>query len=268
MLLAARDRYGEEIEVKAKIKADGNEKELSGVIAALFGKSVFHNSGAIENNGLEAEEIFVDFDEDTNEEIQKELDQRLKEAAEQGLTTEKISQLKSTIDEHFELFKIRLGSGEPAKVKPLKITLDLKKKPVKVKTRRYPAKQRKFLDRYITQLSNMGFIKPCPQASWQAAPHLVPKDSKPGFRTTIDLQPVNGATKADKWPMPMIESELCDFKGSRHFSAMDLAAGYWQCSLDPTSYDACGIIAPQGTFVSTRVLQELKDAASYFQSTI
>lgn len=48
---------------------------------------------------------------------------------------------------------------------------------------------------------------------------------------------------------------------------MDLCAGYWQCTLDPSYFHACGIIAPKGTFVSTWMLHCLKNASAYFQFT-
>lgn len=57
--------------------------------------------------------------------------------------------------------------------------------------------------------------------------------------------------------MPVIEAELSDFKDSKHFTSTDFCSGYWQCPLNPESYDAFGIIAPQGPFLSTRVLYGL-----------
>lgn len=38
--------------------------------------------------------------------------------------------------------------------------------------------------------------------------------------------------------------------------------------MDPRSYKACGIMSFQETYVSTRVLHELKYVSAYFQSTI
>lgn len=67
--------------------------------------------------------------------------------------------------------------------------------------------------------------------------------------------------------MPVIQAELNDFKGSNHFACLDFCSNYWQCPLDPQSFDACGIIAPQGAFVSTRALRDLNNALPYFQST-
>lgn len=268
MLIAARDKYGDDIDVRKRLDEDGNEENVSRKIAALFRESIFQSGGMIEDDGLQNEDLYVDFGDDSQHDIDLELEKRVNEATFNGLSKHGVQCLKSAIAQHRSIFKVRLGSGGPAKVTPMKLQIDPSKLPVKVKVGKYPIVQRKFLDMYLSQLLSLEFIKPCPQASWQAAPHLVPKDSKFLFRTTIDLRPINSATKAEQWPMPIIESELSDFKDSKHFASMDFCAGYWQCPLDPDSYDACGIIAPQGTFVSTRVLYGLKNASMYFQSTI
>lgn len=138
----------------------------------------------------------------------------------------------------------------------------------KVKVRHYPATQRELLDKFLSQLRSMGFIKPCPPAARQTAPPLVPEDSEYRIWITIYLGPVNATKKGEQWPMHIIESELSDDKDSKHFSSMDLYARYWQCPLDPGYYDACEIIAPKGTFVSALVLHSLKKASANFQTTI
>lgn len=113
----------------------------------------------------------------------------------------------------------------------------------------------------------MGFLKPCTQASWQAASHLVPKDSNSKFRTTIDLRLVSAVTKADHLPMSIVEDKLRDFSGTTHFSSLHFYDGYWQCPLRPSLYGASVINAPQRTFASTPVLNGLKNASKYFQSS-
>lgn len=42
-LLAARDRYGDDIDVVNRLKQDVNKEECKEKIAALVGESVFHN---------------------------------------------------------------------------------------------------------------------------------------------------------------------------------------------------------------------------------
>lgn len=126
------------------------------------------------------------------------------------------------------MFRLRLGGGGLAKITAMKIRLDPSKTPAKVRLRKYPAEQRNFLDEYLSQFVELYFIKSCLQAAWQAAPHLVSKDSEAKFRMTIDLKPVNMATVAEQWAMTVIEAELRDFKNSRHFTSLDCSSGYWQ----------------------------------------
>lgn len=121
---------------------------------------------------------------------------------------------------------------------------------------------------YLAKLVDMGFPKIFPQAAWQAASRLVPKDSKSSSRTSINLKPINAAAKAELLPMPIIEAQLSDFICSTQFASIDFRFSYKRCSLNPNSYEACGIISPQRTFVSTRVLHGFKNASAYFQSTI
>lgn len=106
--------------------------------------------------------------------------------------------LAASIDKYKFILKIRLGSEGPARMPLMKIALDATKKSVKVKVRKHPAEHRKFLDAYFAEMVSTGLFKVCPTAAWQAAPHLVPKDSKSKYRTTIDLRPVNAATKPEQ----------------------------------------------------------------------
>lgn len=211
MLMAARDKYGEDIDVSHRLPHDGNEEESSGNIAALFGESVFHNSGNVEEDGIITEEVCVDFGDDPPCEVEEALNERIAEAAKNGLSKEREEQLRNITKRNKSVFRLRLGSGGPAKITPMKIRLDETKEPVKVKVRKYPVEKCKFSNEYLSQLVSLEFLKPCPQATWQAAPHLVPKELKAKSRRTIDLRPVNAATIVEQWPMPMIEAELSDF---------------------------------------------------------
>lgn len=138
---------------------------------------------------------------------------------------------------------------------------------VKVKVRNDPADQQNILEAYLNELVMVGFLKIYLIESWQAAPPLVQKDVKTKYRTTINLQMVNAVTKIEQRPMPIIEAERSDFEKRSHFASLDFCLSYWQCPLDPQSWEACGVIASQSTFVSTRVLHGLGNVLAYFQST-
>lgn len=126
----------------------------------------------------------------------------------------------SRIAEIYEsVFKISRGSGGPARVLPMDITLDSSKNPVRVKTRRYPMNQGSFSNYYLSQLTSLGLIKSESTVPWQAAPHLVPKDSHAKFRTNIDLRFINAATIFEQLPMPIMRPSYTISKG---FGALHL----------------------------------------------
>lgn len=104
MLVAARDRYGSEIDVEARFRDDGNQEKSSRNIAALFVESVFHNGGIIESDSLEKDDIYVDFGDETKEKICKELDQIMEEANKNGLSDKGVRSLKRGVEENKEIF--------------------------------------------------------------------------------------------------------------------------------------------------------------------
>jgi len=125
------------------------------------------------------------------------------------------------------------------------------------------------MNKYIDTLKEMGFFEDMPTAEWQAAPLILPKPgSKAGWRMTVDLRPVNGATIKESWPMPHLDSEVFDFAGSRCFASIDFVSGYWQLPLHPDSYTRCGVVTPRGVVISKRVLPGLANACAYFQSSV
>lgn len=70
MLSAAGNRYGNEIDDKARMKEDGSKEDWFDIIAALFNEPVFHNCGAIEDDGFGTEEITVELGEEMGGDIQ------------------------------------------------------------------------------------------------------------------------------------------------------------------------------------------------------
>lgn len=79
MLMATWDKYDEEIDVAQRLTDDGNQKESSGKIAALFGQSVFHSSGNVEEDRLKTDELCVHFGDNLSQEVEKTLDEQIKE---------------------------------------------------------------------------------------------------------------------------------------------------------------------------------------------
>lgn len=64
MLLAAREKLGDEVDDNKTLKEDRNEETSEGTIAALYGKPVLHRGGQIEDDGLHDEDMYVDLGDD------------------------------------------------------------------------------------------------------------------------------------------------------------------------------------------------------------
>ena len=61
------------------------------------------------------------------------------------------------------------------------------------------------------------------------------KDGSPRF--CVDFRKFNNVTVKDAYPLPNAEDLIDELSGSRWFSTLDLASGYWQVELDPIDHE-------------------------------
>lgn len=71
MLMAARNRFGDEIGVKKRLEKDGNEEEHDSTIVALHSESVFHNGDQLKDDYLARNDVYVDLGDDSERKIEK-----------------------------------------------------------------------------------------------------------------------------------------------------------------------------------------------------
>lgn len=138
MLMAARDRYGGDINVTERLSEDRNEKDRSGKFAALFGEALFHNREIVEADGPHDEDFCIAFDNVSQEDIGQELGKRVCKAVMNKFSDTGAKRLKASIGIYKQSFKRRLRSVGPAKFSPIKLDPDPTKLPVRVKVRIYP----------------------------------------------------------------------------------------------------------------------------------
>lgn len=86
--MAARDKLGDDIDVTEELEEDGNEKENKAVIEALYGESLFHREGHDEDDVLKDEDVYVNLCDDPSEEVERELQEGMKEARANGMSEE------------------------------------------------------------------------------------------------------------------------------------------------------------------------------------
>ena len=103
LLAAAVDKYGGVIEASEVVANDENNPE-AGSISVLLDDGVYHSAGGFEADGLEEDDIYIDLGEDDESEIIKELDKRVFEARDAGLSEEGQKTLKELLDDNLSIF--------------------------------------------------------------------------------------------------------------------------------------------------------------------
>lgn len=139
----------------------------------------------------------------------------------------------------------------------------LNKRSVRERGRNYPENSKSCLPSHILQLVHTSFIHSNLQVYQKAARHLLTEDAHEPFWTAVDAIPFNAATKAEKLDISGKEAERTALKGSARFALVGFFSAYWQYPLHPSSYDACGTIAPQETHVSRCLLHDVRKNAAY-----
>lgn len=259
---AACDRYNGLVDANDILE----EQECSiGSVAKILTNGIFHSARGAE---CSAGEIRQELGEDSSEELDDALRTILEKAESNGISACGKQRLNRLLRKYRKVFRIRLGPGPPAKVEPMRISIDPNAVPFLTKLRRYPAEQRDYMKTFTDRLVEYGFATSNPEAQWTSAPLMVQKPGSNSFRMTFDLRRINRATQGISWPMPHIQAELLDFQGSSHFASIDFCAGYWQMPLHEDSQHLHSFITPQGVFKPTRTLQGGRNSAQNFQAKV
>lgn len=119
-------------------------------------------------------------------------------------------------------------------------------KPVKERLRRYPKGDQEEIMRQVRDLEGRGLIEPS-DSPWAANVVLVRK--KDGARRLcVDYRGLNARTIKDAYPVPRIDETLDELGGSRWFSTLDLASGYWQVALDEDASQKSSFVVRNGLY--------------------
>ena len=71
--------------------------------------------------------------------------------------------------------------------------------------------------------------------------------------------------KTNEFPLPRIDDTLDCLSGSRHFSTLDLASGYWQVEMEPASVEKTAFITFSGLCQFRKMPFGLVNAPATFQ---
>ena len=136
-------------------------------------------------------------------------------------------------------------------------------KPFKMPCRRIPLFKKHVVESEIKKMLDQDVIEPS-TSPWNSPICLVAKKSGE-WRFCVDLRALNKVTKLDSFPLPRIDETLDKLSGSRFFSTLDMASGYWQLSLSEKDREKTSFAVPGiGTFMFKVMCFGLKNAPSSF----
>ena len=75
---------------------------------------------------------------------------------------------------------------------------------------------------------------------------MVQKDGS--VRFCVDYRKVNSVTRKDAYPLPRVDDTLDTLAGSRLFTTLDLATGYWQVEVAEEDQPKTAFTTPEGLF--------------------
>lgn len=127
--------------------------------------------------------------------------------------------------------------------------------PVYKRNYRLPEAQKSIIHDEIKKLLSDDIIEPS-SSPYNSPILLVPKKSvtgKPAWRLVVDYRDLNKKVIPDKFPLPRIDDILDQLGRAKHFSVLDLQAGFHQIELEESSRDVTSFSSDSGSYRFKRV---------------
>ena len=135
-------------------------------------------------------------------------------------------------------------------------------KPIKQQVRRMPFALRKKVEELVEEMLSQEVIEP--SGSPWASPIVLVQKKDGNVRFCVDYRKLNQITKLDKFPLPRIDDTLGLLTGSRYFSTLDLASGYWQVAMHPDSKEKTAFTTFAGLYQFRKMPFGLVNAPATF----
>ena len=102
------------------------------------------------------------------------------------------------------------------------------------------------------------------ESEW-ASPVVLVKKKNGEIRFCTDYRKLNSITRRDNHPLPRIDDMLERFLGSKWFSSLDIASGYWQIEIEEMDKPKTALITQEGLYEYNVMPFGLCNAPATFQ---
>ena len=178
------------------------------------------------------------------------------------LASEEQQQLKDLICSYSDVFA--LDASELGTTDIVQHTIDTgDHSPIKQPLRRTPFALRAKMDELVREMLSQGVIEQS-KSPW-ASPVVLVSKKDGGLRFCIDYRQLNRVTKLDEFPLPRIDDTLDQLAGAKFFTTLDLAAGYWQVSMDSKDQEKTAFTTYSGLYEFKKMPFGLVNAPATFQ---
>jgi hypothetical protein len=164
-------------------------------------------------------------------------------------------------------WKLTDMAGVPRELIEHELHLDPKAKPVKQQLRCFTQDKKDVIEREITRLLDVSFIKEVYHPDWLTNPILVTKKNK-YWRMCVDYTDLNKACKKDLFRLPWIDQVVDSTTGCNLLSFLDCYFRYHQIPLKVEDQMKTSFITPFGAFCYTTMPFRLKSAGATYQRGI
>ena len=174
---------------------------------------------------------------------------------------EKTALLNFLADNHHAF---SLGEGERGETDLIQMEIDTgNASPKRQSARRMPPLVQREVSRQLLEMQKNKVIEPS-SSPW-ASPIVLVRKRDGTHRFCVDYRELNALTTPDGFPLPWIEDLLEQLGDSRYFSTIDLASGFWQIPMHPSSQPKTAFVVPQGLFEFRVMPFGLTNAPGVFQ---
>ena len=139
-------------------------------------------------------------------------------------------------------------------------------KPIRETAYRVNPHKRKIIEDEIKKMFEKDVIERS-DSPWSSPVTLVLKPNGK-WRFCIDFRKLNSITRRDNHPIPRTDTLLEKFGGSKWFSTMDMASGFWQIEMKEEDKEKTAFITDEGLYQWKVMPFGLTNAPATFQRTM